>query len=104
MFFICNTCEFLVESLNNEKKGMKMLLVYWEDDHEVSKYKDLGDFITSYGIERSYNNLHTATELSIVNGEITAVHYDVDNIREWIEEAEAEKTDVEEHGTYWGKL
>ena len=62
-----------------------MLLVYWENDREVTKYKDLEDFM--FGRE-AYHNVRMATELSIVNGEIKATHYDADEIAEFAREAE----------------
>ena len=80
-----------------------MLLVYWEES-EVTKYKDLNDFLDFHGYERDYNDVHIATELSIANGEIKAVHYDTDEINEYIETRKTEKSDSEEHGTQWGQL
>ena len=54
-----------------------MLLVYWENDHEVTKYKDLSEFM--YGRD-NYSNVRLATELRIVNGEIKATHHDADDL------------------------
>ncbi len=54
-----------------------MLLVYWENDHEVTKYKDLAEFM--FGRE-GFHNVRFATELNIVNGEIKATHWSADDL------------------------
>ena len=60
-----------------------MLLVYWENDLEVTKYKDIWEFM--HGRE-SFNNVRIATELTIVNGEIKAKHHDAGDLEDYARE------------------
>lgn len=56
-----------------------MLLVYWENDHEVSKYESLDDFMRG---RTSYNTVRIATDLRIEGSDIKATHYYADELQQ----------------------